>query len=149
MQHPFSTNTGESHTMDAISRFGPLAARILIALIFVLSGFGKITGFEGTVGYIASKGLPLPQIAAAAAIVVELGGGILLIVGWKARWAAGAMFVFTAAAAVLFHNFWAVPADQAQNTMIHFMKNISMMGGLLYVVVYGSGPLSLEKAGAR
>jgi putative oxidoreductase len=135
--------------MDAISRFGPLAARILIALIFVLSGFGKITGFEGTVGYIASKGLPLPQIAAAAAIVVELGGGILLIVGWKARWAAGAMFVFTAAAAVLFHNFWAVPADQAQNTMIHFMKNISMMGGLLYVVVYGSGPLSLEKAGAR
>jgi putative oxidoreductase len=135
--------------MDAISRFGPLVGRVLIALIFVLSGFGKITGFEGTVGYIASKGLPLPQIAAIAAIVVELGGGILLILGWKARWAAGAMFVFTAAAAVLFHNFWAVPADQAQNTMIHFMKNISMMGGLLYVVVYGSGPLSLEKAGAR
>jgi putative oxidoreductase len=135
--------------MDAISHFGPLAGRVLIALIFVLSGFGKITGFEGTVGYIASKGLPLPQIAAVAAIVVELGGGILLIAGWKARWAAGAMFIFTAAAAVLFHNFWAVPADQAQNTMIHFMKNISMMGGLLYVVVYGSGPLSLEKAGAR
>jgi putative oxidoreductase len=132
--------------MDALTRFGPLVGRVLIALIFVLSGFGKITGFEGTVGYIASKGLPLPSLAAAAAIVVELGGGILLIVGWKARWAAAAMFVFTAMAALLFHNFWAVPADQMQNTMIHFMKNISMMGGLLYVVVHGAGPLGIEGA---
>lgn len=132
--------------MDTLTRFGPLVGRVLIALIFVLSGFGKITGFEGTVGYIASKGLPLPSLAAAAAIVVELGGGILLIVGWKARWAAAAMFVFTAMAALLFHNFWAVPADQMQNTMIHFMKNISMMGGLLYVVVHGAGPLGIEGA---
>jgi putative oxidoreductase len=130
--------------MNALNRFGPLAGRLLIASIFVFSGFGKITGFEGTVGYIASKGLPLPQLAAIGAIIVELGGGILLIVGWKARWAAAAMLVFTAAAAVIFHNFWAVPVDQAQNQMIHFMKNISMMGGLLYVVVHGSGPLSVE-----
>jgi putative oxidoreductase len=132
--------------MEALNRFGPLAGRVLIALIFVLSGFGKITGFEGTVGYIASKGLPLPQLAAIGAIIVELGGGILLIVGWKARWAAAAMLVFTAVAAVIFHNFWAAPADLAQNQMIHFMKNISMVGGLLYVVVYGSGPLSVDGA---
>lgn len=131
--------------MDALNRFGPLAGRILIALIFVMSGFGKITGFEGTVGYIASSGLPLPQLAAIGAIIVELGGGILLVVGWKARWAAAAMFVFTALAALIFHNFWAVPADQAQNQMIHFMKNISMLGGLLYVVVHGSGPLSFDR----
>ena len=130
--------------MDALNRFGPLAGRILIALIFVLSGFGKITGFEGTVGYIASKGLPLPQLAAIGAIIVELGGGILLVVGWKARWAAAAIFVFTALATLIFHNFWAVPADQAQNQMIHFMKNISILGGLLYVVVHGSGPLSVD-----
>jgi putative oxidoreductase len=131
--------------MNALDRFGPLVGRTLIALIFVLSGFGKITGFEATVGYIASKGLPLASAAAVAAIVVELGGGILLIVGWKARWAAAAMFVFTAMAAVIFHNFWAVPADQVQNTMIHFMKNVSMMGGLLYVAVHGSGALSLDR----
>jgi putative oxidoreductase len=62
----------------------------------------------------------------------------------SARWAAAAMFVFTAAAALIFHNFWAVPADQAQNQMIHFMKNISILGGLLYVVVHGSGPLSVD-----
>ncbi|HCE08965.1 MAG TPA: DoxX family protein [Oxalobacteraceae bacterium] len=130
--------------MNALNRYGPLAGRILIALIFVLSGFGKITGFEGTVGYIASKGLPLPQLAAIGSIIVELGGGILLIIGWKARWAAAAMLVFTALAALFFHNFWAVPPDQAQNQMIHFMKNISMIGGLLFVVVHGSGPLSVD-----
>lgn len=137
--------------MDStLNRYGPLIGRILIAFIFVFSGFGKITGFDGTVGYIASKGLPLPQLAAIASIIVELGGGILLVIGWKARWAAAAMLIFTGMAALFFHNFWAVPADQAQNQMIHFMKNISMMGGLLYVVVHGSGPISVggeNKAG--
>jgi len=130
--------------MDAINRYGPLVGRLLIAAIFVFSGFGKITGFEGTVGYIASKGLPLPQLGAIAAIIVELGGGILLVLGWKARWAAAAMMIFTLAAAAIFHNFWAVPPDMAQNQMIHFMKNICMAGGLMYVVVFGSGPLSID-----
>ena len=130
--------------MDALNRFGPLAGRILIALIFILSGYGKITGFEGAVGYIASKGLPLPQLAAIGAIIVELGGGIMLALGWKARWAAAAIFVFTAFASLIFHNFWAVPAAEAQNQMIHFMKNISILGGLLYVMVHGSGPLSAD-----
>lgn len=131
--------------MYTLNRYGPLAGRILIALIFVLSGFGKITGFEGTVGYIASKGLPLPQLATIGAIIIELGGGLMMILGWKARWAAAAMLVFTAMAALIFHNFWAVPPAEAQNQMIHFMKNISMMGGLLYVLVHGSGPVSLDR----
>jgi len=129
--------------MNTFSRYGPLVARILIALIFILSGFAKIGGFDGTVGYIASKGLPLPQLAAIGAIIVELGGGILLVLGWKSRWAAAAMLLFTGVAAVIFHNFWAVPPEQAQNQMIHFMKNVSMIGGLLLVLVHGSGPLSL------
>lgn len=131
--------------MNVLNRYGSLIARILIALIFILSGFGKIAGFDGTVGYIASKGLPLPQLLAIGAILVELGGGILLVLGWKARWAAAALFMFTALAALLFHNFWAVPADQAQIQMIMFMKNISIMGGLLFVVVHGSGQLSLGR----
>jgi putative oxidoreductase len=135
--------------MDALHRYGPLFGRLLIAAIFVFSGFGKITGFEGTVGYIASKGLPLPQLGAIAAIIVELGGGILLILGWKARWAAAAMMLFTLAAAVIFHNFWAVPPDMAQNQMIHFMKNICMAGGLMYVVVFGSGPLGIDYDASR
>lgn len=132
--------------MNKLEQYGPLVGRFLLALIFVLSGFGKIPGFEGTVGYIASKGLPFPQLAAIAAIVVELGGGIALILGWKARWAAAAMLLFTVSAALIFHNFWGVPADQAQNQMIHFMKNISIAGGLLMVIVNGSGPYSLERS---
>jgi putative oxidoreductase len=132
--------------MDAVYRYGPLVGRLLIAAIFVFSGFGKITGFEGTVGYIASKGLPLPQAGAVLAIIVELGGGILLILGWKTRWAAAAMMLFTLAAAIIFHNFWAVAPDAAQNQMIHFMKNIAMAGGLVYVVVFGSGTLALDAA---
>ena len=131
--------------MDTLKRYGPLVGRILIALIFLFAGYGKVTGFEGTVGYIASKGVPLPQLAAIGAIIVELGGSILLLVGWKARWAAAALMVFTGIAALIFHNFWAASADQMQNQMIHFMKNISMMGGLLYIVVHGSGPVSIEK----
>ena len=96
--------------MDAIKRFGPLAGRILIAIIFVFSGVAKLTGLDGTSGYIASKGLPFPYLLAVAAMLVELGGGILLVIGLKTRWAAAAILLFTVAAAFLFHNFWGVPA---------------------------------------
>ena len=130
--------------MKVLTRFGPLAGRILIALIFVVAGIEKITDFAGTVGYIAGKGLPLPHLAAIGAIVVELGGGIMLVLGWRARWAALALFVFTAFTALVFHNFWAMPADQAANQMVHFLKNISIMGGLLYVMACGSGSMSLD-----
>ena len=128
---------------NVLQRFGPLTGRLLIAFIFIFAGFGKVTGFEGTIGYIASKGLPLPFLAAIAAIIVELGGGIMLVLGWKARWAAAALFVFTAMTALFFHNFWALTPDQAQNQMIHFMKNLAIMGGLLFVMVHDSGPLSV------
>lgn len=121
-----------------------LAARILLALMFVLAGFSKLTGFEGTVGYIASKGLPLPQVGAVIALLVEIVGGIALIVGWNARWAAAALAVFTLAATVIFHNFWAVPADQAMVQNLMFMKNISVIGGLLAIAAFGAGALSLD-----
>src|SRR5215217_5358682 len=110
-----------------------LVGRILLAAIFIKSGFGKIAGFEGTVGYIASKGLPLPQIGAILAIVVELGGGILLAVGFKARWAALAIAIFTLASGIIFHNYWAVEASQRMAQDINFWKNIAMTGGMLMV----------------
>jgi len=121
-----------------------LVGRILLALIFVISGFGKIGGFDGTVGYIASKGLPFAAFGAVIAIVVEFIGGIALILGLYTRWVALAMALFTLAAAVFFHNFWAVPAEQMMNQNIHFMKNISMVGGLLTVFAFGAGVLSLD-----
>ncbi len=131
--------------MDIVKRYGPLAGRILLALIFVISGFGKIMGFDGTVGYIQSAGLPAAQLVAIVAIIVELGGGILLVLGWKARWAAAALFVFVFFAGIFFHAFWASPAEQAMMQQIQFMKNLAIMGGMLYIVVYGSGPLSVDK----
>jgi len=131
--------------MDALQRYAPLLGRILLSVMFVLSGYSKIGGFDATVGYVASKGLPLPQLLTIGAIIIELGGGILLILGWKARWAAAALLIFTALAAFWFHNFWAMPADQAQNQMIHFMKNLTIIGGLFYALAYGAGPVSIDR----
>ena len=128
---------------EAVKTYGPLAGRILLALIFVISGFSKLTGFEGTVGYIASKGVPLPQLVAAGAIAVELIGGILLAIGWKTRWAATAIFLFLIPTTLIFHAFWAAAANQQLET-IQFMKNLSIMGGMLYVMAFGAGPCSLD-----
>lgn len=131
--------------MNLLDRYGPLAGRILLALIFIIAGFGKFTGIEGTAGYIASKGLPLPHLLAIGAAILEVGGGILLIVGWKTRWAAAALLLFTAATALIFHTFWSVPPEQVANQMNHFLKNVAMMGGLLYIMTFGSGPLGADE----
>ena len=126
-----------------------LIGRILLALLYVPSGFGKLANFQGTLDYIAAKSLPLPPVAAVIAIAVELGGGLLLLVGWKTRWVALVLAIFTIAAGVLFHNFWALPADQAGMIManrINFFKNLAIAGGLLFIYVFGPGRLSVDRA---
>lgn len=135
--------------MNALQNTLPLIGRLLLAYIFIMAGFSKIGGFDGTVGYIQSVGLPMPTVAALAAIAVELGGGLLLAVGYKARWAAAALAIFSVVTAVAFHNYWALPAEQVQMQSIQFMKNLAIAGGLLYVVAYGSGAYALERATAR
>jgi len=132
---------------EFVKQYGPFAGRVLLALLFLWSGFGKIIGFEGTVGYIASKGMPLPQLAALGAILIEVGGGLLLVIGWHTRWAAAALLLFMIPATLIFHNFWAVDAAQAQGQLIHFMKNLSITGGILYVMAFGAGPLSVDNRG--
>ena len=122
-----------------------LVGRILLAVIFITSGFAKITGFEGTVGYIASKHLPLPQLGAIIAIVVELGGGILLAVGFKARWAGLALAIFTLAAGFLFHDFWNADAAAKMGQQINFWKNVAIAGGMLMVFAFGPGAYSVDK----
>jgi len=107
-------------------RSAPIIARILIALVFLYAGWGKITGFDGTVGYIASAGLPFPEVLAIVAIIIEIGGGILLILGHKVREAAIALVIFTVIASVAFHPFWSDPSQ----TMM-FLKNAAIVGGLL------------------
>ena len=121
-----------------------LIGRALLALLFIPAGFSKIGGFAGTVGYIASQGVPLPEVAAAMAIGVELGLGLLLLVGLQARWAALGMALFTFVISFIFHNFWAVPADQVMMQQINFFKNIAVVGGLLTVVAWGPGAWSFD-----
>jgi len=121
-----------------------LIGRILLALIFITSGFGKIAGFAGTAGYIASKGLPLASVVAALTIVVELGGGLAILFGFATRWAALALAVFSVLAGVIFHNYWAVPADQVMMQQINFWKNIAIAGGFLMVAAYGPGAISVD-----
>jgi putative oxidoreductase len=135
--------------MQALASVAPLLGRILFAALFIPAGLSKLTGFEGTVGYIASKGLPLPQAGAAAAIVVEVLVAAALLVGWRTRWAALILAVFTAAAAVIFHNYWAVPAEQQMAQSINFWKNIAIVGGLLFVIAHGPGPVSVDAKGGR
>ena len=121
-----------------------LLGRILLGLIFVLSGFAKIAGFEGTAGYIASKGLPLPQLLAALTIVVELGGGLALMAGLYTRQAALALAAFSLLTAFIFHGFWAAPAGEAMAQQINFMKNLAIAGGMLVVAAFGPGRLGLD-----
>ena len=121
-----------------------LLGRILLAVLFIMSGFNKIVGFSGTVGYIASKHLPLPELGAVIAIVCELGGGLLILFGYKARPVAIVMALFTLAAGIFFHNYWALPPEQVQNMYIHFWKNVSIAGGFLMIAAFGPGSISLD-----
>ena len=121
-----------------------LIGRVLLALLFVPAGFSKIGGFTGTVGYIASKGVPLPELAAAAAIGIELGLGLLLLIGWQTRWAALGIALFTLVISFIFHNFWAVPAEQVMQQQQAFFKNIGVRGGLLTVAAWGAGVWSVD-----
>lgn len=133
--------------MNTAQNYLPLVGRLLLAYIFIMAGWSKIGGFDGTVGYITSVGLPMPTVAAIVAIAVELGGGLLIAFGYKARWAAAALAVFTLVTAFVFHAYWNMPAEQVQMQSIQFMKNLAITGGLLYVVAHGSGAFSLDRVG--
>lgn len=121
-----------------------LVGRLLLAALFLPAGLSKIGGFEGTVGYIASVGLPMPQLAAIVAIAVEVIAPIALILGWGTRWAALALALFTLAASFGFHNFWAMPAEQAMMQQLMFFKNIGVVGGLLVLAAWGAGGFSVD-----
>ncbi len=121
-----------------------LVGRIMLALIFIISGFGKITGYAGTAGYMASKGLPMVALLLPLTILVELGGGLLIAFGWKARWAAALIFLFLIPVTLVFHNPAGLDAAAAQGQMIHLLKNISIMGGMLGLFAFGPGGYSFD-----
>ncbi|HYA37950.1 MAG TPA: DoxX family protein [Candidatus Methylomirabilis sp.] len=130
---------------EVLNKFGPLAGRILMAVIFLLSGVGKIGNFAGTAAYMAHQGVPLTELALVITIVIEVGGAALLILGWNVRFVAGVLFLWMIPVTLMFHNFWAAPADQHMIQQIMFLKNLAMMGGFLYVMTFGAGPYSLDR----
>jgi putative oxidoreductase len=114
--------------------------RILIALIFLISGYGKIVSPSATIAYIDSAHLPFPLLAYLVAIAVEIGGGVLLVLGLQTRIVAAIIALYCVASALGFHNNF---ADHGQ--VIHFLKNVSMTGGLLQVAAFGAGSLSIDR----
>ena len=130
--------------LDSLRTALAVAGRFLLALMFVMAGFSKIAGFAGTVGYMASKGIPAAEVLAVLTILLELGGGLALMAGFHARWAALGLALFTLLASVIFHNFWAVPEAQKMVQQLMFMKNLSVVGGLLMVAALGAGPASVD-----
>lgn len=118
--------------------------RVLLALMFIMAGYGKLSNISGTAGYIASGGLPMASVLAVVVGLLELLGGIAIAIGWQTRWAALALGLFTLVASLLFHKFWAVAPDQAYMQQLLFMKNLSVAGGLFIVAALGAGPVSLD-----
>src|SRR5690242_16388853 len=121
-----------------------LVGRILLAVIFITSGFGKITGYEATAQYMAAK-LPLVIVLLPLTILVELGGGLALAAGFKARWAGLALAIFTLVAGILFHDYWNADAAHRMGQQINFMKNVAITGGMLMVFAFGPGAWSVDR----
>ncbi|HSX95467.1 MAG TPA: DoxX family protein [Hydrogenophaga sp.] len=130
--------------MTALQNPFALLARLLMALLFLPAGISKIGGFAGTAGYIGSVGLPMPEVGAALAILVEVGASILLIIGLFTRPAALVLAVFTLVASFFFHAYWSMPAEAQMMQSLMFFKNVAVVGGLLAIAAFGAGAFSLD-----
>lgn len=127
-----------------MTRYLPLAGRVLLALIFVISGLGKIPAWNQTAGYMSSRGMPLVPLFLIGAICIEVGGGLSVMLGFRPRIGAAALMVFLLPATLVFHNFWTYPPAEQQVQMAMFLKNLSILGGLLLVAAFGAGPASAD-----
>ena len=126
-----------------------LIARIFLAGVFIVFGVLQSTRYGFYIGYMTKFSVPMPEILLFLTIIIELGCGAMLIVGWKTRWAGAILALFTLIVTFFFHRYWEFDAAQAPIQMANFYKNFAIMGGLLYVYVYGAGSLSLDAKGTR
>ena len=137
--------------MDALCKlsktWGVLFGRLLLAAIFIQSGLDKVFNFDRTVKLMASKDMPMPDLLLYPATAIVLIGGIMLLVGWKARWAALGLIIFMIPATLVFHSFWTYPEQQFVNQFHHFFKNVAIIGALFMVMGMGSGGMSMERNG--
>lgn len=137
---PISKNPAfVSEAQTAYSPYAAVVGRILLAAIFLWSGLGKVLDPASALGYIGSVGLPLPEVGLGIAVLVELAGGVALVLGYRTKLVAAALALFSIATAVVFHS-----AFGDQNQLIHFFKNIAMAGGLLQVAAFGPGPIAID-----
>ena len=139
----------QPETSARIRRLEQLGSRVLLSLVFLFSAFGKITDWEGATGYMASKGMPAVSFFLAGAILLEVVGGLSVLLGFRARGGAAALLVFLIPVTLIFHNFWAFEGMEQRMQMIGFMKNLAIGGGLLMAMVYGSGAISLDALRTR
>jgi putative oxidoreductase len=122
-----------------------LIGRILLATVFLVSGIRKVMGVAATTGYLTKLGFPMPEVMVWIAIVIEIGGALALIAGWQTRRAAWLMIVFTAVATLMAHRFWEFDAAQYVNQMNHFLKNVAVIGGMLFIAAFGPGAISVDE----
>lgn len=136
--------TEAEDTMSAVEKFVPVLGRVLLALVFVLSGFGKIWGIDATASQMASHGIPLSNVLVYGVIALEFGGGLALMLGLFTRPLALIFAVYLLVLALVFHNYWAMPAAVMHAQRVAFLEHFSMLGGMLYVFVFGAGPISVD-----
>ena len=138
------TNTHNA-AATALTDWASLIGRFGLAALFLWSGYGKLVYMDGNVGYMKAYAMPAADLLIWPVLLVELAAGAMLLIGWKARWAALVLALFTVPATFIFHAYWGVPADQVMNQQIHFMKNLAILGGLLSVFAHGPGHYALDR----
>jgi putative oxidoreductase len=121
-----------------------LAGRILIGALFLFTGISKLTEWASTAGFMTAKGVPMTPTLLVAAIAVELLGALAIIAGFQVRLAAWALATYLIPTTLIFHNFWAMQGMERHENLIQFLKNMSIMGGLLVMAGAGPGKISLE-----
>lgn len=119
-------------------------ARTLIVSIFVYTGITKLMHFDGTAHMIGEKGIPLAAVATAIAILIELGGAILIIIGFQTKLAAAVQFVYLIVITFMYHNFWAAAPQLHDVQLLNFLKNVGIIGGLLFLATHGAGASSVD-----
>jgi putative oxidoreductase len=130
---------------DKVSNEVILLARILLVVLFVLFGWSKLTDFPGTVGYMASQGLPMPTLAAAVVVLMEFFVGLAIVLGFCTRPLALLLALYTLGTALIGHHYWTMEGADRMANMINFYKNISIIGGLLLLCVTGPGKYSIDR----
>jgi putative oxidoreductase len=127
------------------ARYLVMFGRVLLSVIFLLSGLGKIIDWDGNAQLMASQGMPVIPLLLVGAIVTELAGGLSVLLGWKARWGALLLFLYLIPTTLIFHDFWAFTGTEMQTQLVNFLKNLSIMGGLLLVAAYDGAALVAER----